>query len=318
MNKILVALLYLTSQFAFSQSPAETIPDTLDLEIETTEEELEESSWEFLFTLGLNVSHAMERNNPSGTDNKGFATNNSLDIGVNYIKENARFNMTNDFHYTIGLLKDGGNSNLPLKRTSDDLSSFHDFSISSKKNQKWNVNLIAKIFTSALKVYDGDFLKDEYQTGQIQGFFNPYDISFSPGIKFQPDDYLRISLSPYSVNLYGLTNQSIANTGFYTDSLKSNGDYIKKVTSPLGAEVNVWYDRSFKEWLELQYRVGVSSNYFTNIAKNGLLDGLFITKVKLFSDVYLMHRATLQVDFTNKPLKPHYQRTILLSFSKSF
>ncbi|MEO6134483.1 MAG: hypothetical protein ABIP35_04985, partial [Ginsengibacter sp.] len=66
------------------------------------------------------------------------------------------------------------------------------------------------------------------------------------------------------------------------------------------------------------YRLGISSDYFTNIARNGLVDGLFITKVKLIKNVYLSHRASLKGDLAGKPFKPYYTQTILLSFSKTF
>lgn len=289
---------------------------TLHEEAEIVEEEYQEPAWIGTFAIGLNIGHNLEINALSGTDKKGFSSTNSLDLGLNYYKEGASFQMTNELHYMIGLQKEGNQAGTYIQRTVDDLSTLHDFSISSKKNDKWNINLIAKVFTSALNIYDGDYLKDHNGLGQIQGFFNPYDVILAPGIKYQPNNFLRLSVSPYSVQLFGLTKQEIADTGFYTD-VDDNGNYFKKVTTPLGAEFNIWYDRKVKKWLQMQYRVGISSNYFENLAKNGLLDGLFITKVKLISDMYLMHRGTLRGDFSNKPFKPNYVQTILLSYSKS-
>ena len=68
----------------------------------------------------------------------------------------------------------------------------------------------------------------------------------------------------------------------------------------------------------MQYRLGISSDYFTDIAKNGVMDGLFITKFKIIKNVSLAHRGILKGDFFEKPFKPYYKQTILLSFSKSF
>jgi hypothetical protein len=86
----------------------------------------------------------------------------------------------------------------------------------------------------------------------------------------------------------------------------------------LGAEVNIWYDRKIKKWLDMQYRLGISSDYFNKIAKNGLMDGLFISKFKLIKNVSLSHRAILKGDISQKPFKPYYNQTILLGYSKSF
>jgi hypothetical protein len=186
------------------------------------------------------------------------------------------------------------------------------------KSNKWNFNLIAKTSTSIFTIFDGDFFKDYNNNGKTQGFLNPYDVTLSPGIKFQPNDYFRFSLSPYSINLYGLRSQQIANTGFYTQTFDTNGDYDLFVFKQLGAELNIWYDRKYKKWLDMQYRLGISSDYFTKLAKNGLMDGLFITKIKLIKNVYLSHRAILKADFTQKPFKPYYNQTVLLSFAKNF
>jgi hypothetical protein len=70
----------------------------------------------------------------------------------------------------IGVQKGGNLSGNFIQRTVDDFSTLHDFSISLNKNNKWNINLIAKISTSALKIYDGDYFKDHHALGQIQGF----------------------------------------------------------------------------------------------------------------------------------------------------
>ncbi len=68
----------------------------------------------------------------------------------------------------------------------------------------------------------------------------------------------------------------------------------------------------------MQYRLGISSDYFSNVATNGLMDGLFITKIKIIKNVYLSHRAIIKGDFASKPFKPYYTQTILLSYAKSF
>ena len=282
------------------------------------EEDAPPKPLQFVFGIGLNVGNILEFNSPSGPDKKSFSATSALDLGLNYFKEGKRFAMTNELHWTIAVQKSGLTSAAHIQRATDDLSTLHDFSYAMNKSNRWNFNLIAKTSTSIFTIFDGNFFKDFNNNGKIQGFLNPYDVTLSPGIKFQPNDYFRFSLSPYSVNLYGLRSQQIANTGFYTQTFDANSNYDLFVFKQLGAELNIWYDRKFKKWLEMQYRLGISSDYFSRLAKNGLLDGLFITKVKLIKNVYLTHRAILKADFTQKPFKPYYNQTILLSFAKTF
>ncbi len=275
-------------------------------------------SYHFTFGIGLNISNVLEFNPPSGPDKKSFSATSALDLGLDYNKEGNRFAMTNELHWNLALQKSGLTSSTHIQRVSDEFVTLHDFSYSIGKSSKWNANIIAKTSTSIFTIYDGNYFKDYNNSGKTQAFLSPYQVTLSPGIKYQPNKYFRFSLSPYSVSLYGLTSQRIANTGFYTQTFDVNNNYDLFVFKQLGAELNIWYDRKFKKWLEMQYRFGISSDYFSKTTINGLVDGLFITKFKLFKNVSLSHRATLKGDFFQKPLKPYYKQTILLSFSKSF
>lgn len=275
-------------------------------------------SYQYSFALGLNISNVLEFNAPSGPDKKSFSVTSSLDLGLNYYKEGSRFAMTNELHWTLAVQKDGISGSDRIQRVSDDFITLHDFSFTLSKNSKWNANLIVKNSTSIFTIYDGDYFKDYNNLGKIQGFLNPYQVVLSPGIKYQPNEYFRLSLSPYSVSLYGLTSQQIANTGFYTQTFDANNDYDLFVFDQLGAELNIWYDRKYKKWLEMQYRFGLSSDYLSNEDSTVLMDGLFITKVRIFKNCYITHRAILNGDLMETPFKPHYKQTILLSFSKSF
>lgn len=275
-------------------------------------------SYQYSFALGLNLSNVLEFNAPSGPDKKSFSATSTLDLGLDYFKEGNRFAMTNELHWVFAVQKSGISGSDRVQKVSDDFTTLHDFSYTLSKNSKWNVNLIVKNSTSIFTIYDGDYFKDYNNNGKTQGFLSPYQVVLSPGIKYQPNDYFRLSLSPYSVSLYGLTSQKIANTGFYTQTYDANGDYDLFVFNQLGAELNIWYDRKYKKWLEMQYRLGFSSDYFSKTDTNVLMDGMFITKVRIFKNIYLTHRAILKGDLMEIPLKPYYKQTILLSYSKSF
>ncbi len=276
------------------------------------------SNWEFNYGLGLNFSFFTETNSIDGTDKKGLSAAGSFDIAVNYKKEGGRFAMTNEFHWLIAMQKSGLNSSAHFQRITDDFKSLHDFSMTVSKKTKWNFNLIAKTSTSIFTIFNGDYFKDLNHLGKIQAFLSPYEITLSPGIKWEPDNYFRISLSPYSMGLYGLVSQQIANTGFYTQTKDANNDYARFVYKQLGAELNIWYDREIKGWVEMQYRLGISSEYLGGFGKNGLMDGLLITKFKLLKNIYLSHRAILKGDLSIAPFRPYFSQTFLLNYTKSF
>jgi hypothetical protein len=277
-----------------------------------------QKNWKCTLGIGLNVESIIEFNNPFGSDKKSLSGTTSIDAGANYSKEGSRFAMTNEVHYIFGLQKPGFTSTDHLQRVTDDINFLQDLSLAIGKTKKWNFNVIVKAATSFFTIYNGDYFKDYTSLGRSKAFLSPYDVTISPGIKWQPNKYLRVSISPYSFNLYGVKNQQVSNTGIFISDLDASGNYKKKLFKRLGAEANFWYDRQIRKWLDIQYRLGISSNYFEKIAKNGLMDGLFITRVKLVKNFYLTHRATLKADFTMSPFKPYYNQSILLSYSKTF
>lgn len=276
------------------------------------------SPFQFTVGIGLNMDNILEFNSNNGPDKKSFSATSALDLGLNYYKEGNRFAMTNELHWTLSVRKPELDKDSYFQRVTDELTTLHDFSYAMSKNNSWNFNLITKINTSVFTIYDGNYFKDYNNSGKIQAFLNPYEVTFSPGIKYQPNNFFRLSISPYSFSLYGLTDQKIANTGYYTETYNSNNDYALFVFKKLGADVNIWYDRKFKKWLTMQYRLGFSSDYYTNFLKNGLMDGLFITKFKILKNISLTHRGILKGDFSSKPFKPYYLQTIMLSFTKTF
>lgn len=275
-------------------------------------------SYQYTFGIGLNLSNILEFNSPSGPDKKAFSATSALDLGFDYYKEGNRFAMTNELHWNLSLQKSGISTTDHIQRVSDELVTLHDISYSMSKSSKWNVNLIVKNSTSIFTIYDGNYFKDYNNNGKIQGFLSPYEVVLSPGLKYQPNDYFRLSFAPYSVSLYGLTSQQIANTGYYTQTYDTNNNYDLFVFNQLGAEINIWYDRKYKKWLEMQYRLGISSDYFSKTSMAVLVEGLFITKFKIYKNISLSHRASLKGDFLESPFKPYYKQIILLGYSKSF
>lgn len=286
--------------------------------VETDLSIIKQSSWLFTASIGCSLGNLLEFNSPGGTDKKSLSATVTVDLDLNYKNEKKRFSMSNELHSIMAIQKTGFTATDYVQKVSNDINTLHDFSLALGKQRKWNVNLIVKTMLTPFTIYDGDYYKNYTGLGKIQAMLSPYDITVSPGIKWEPDNYLRLSISPYSFNLFGVQNAEIRNKGIYITDMDASGNYKAFLFKRLGAEINIWYDRQIKQWLNLQYRLGISANYFERLANSGLVDGLFITKFKLFRELYLTHRVVLQMDFSNKPLKPFYSQTILLSFTKSF
>ena len=274
--------------------------------------------WKFTTAFGINLGNVLEFNNTTGTDKKSLSLNTSLDLGLNYKKQGRKFEMTNELHYLLGIQKEGLSGGTHLQRTQDELSTLHDFSSGLDKKNRWNFNLIVKTATSLFTVYDGDYFKNFTGLGRIQAFASPYEITVAPGIKYESGKFFRISLSPYSFQLYGVKNRPISAKGIFITDTDASGNYKRSLFKRLGAEVNFWYDRKLKQWLDIQYRLSFSSDYFANFGKNGLMDGLFITKIKVIKDIYLTHRATIKSNLAVNFLKPFYSQMVLLSYARSF
>lgn len=276
-------------------------------------------TWHFTTSIGLSIGNVLEFNDPyGGPDKKNLSGSLTFDGNANYKKDGKKLAMTHELHYLFGVQKNGLTGAAYIQKIQDDLNTLHDISAAFSKNNKWNVNLIARSVTSLCGLYDGDYFANYTGTGRTKGFASPYDITVSPGIKFQPTDYLRISLSPYSFQLFGIKKPSIRNKGIYITDIDAAGNYKKFLFNRQGAEINIWYDRRVKEWLEMQYRLALTANYFENMAKNGIMDGLFITRVKIVKDFYLTHRLTLKNSLSANLLKPYLNQTILLSYIKAF
>lgn len=311
--RLLFLMAFLISFTSFAQTDTTKVVASDSTKIEAiAQEDTTTKAWEVSLNLGLNLSHTLQVNGVPNAGKQGFSTTNGIDLSLNYTKK--RVISTNEFHWQFSLYRAGIKS--PTQKTADELLSLHDLSVGLAEGNRWNINLIAKTNTGVFSTYKDGYFKDSTGGGLVQSMLNPYELILSPGVKWQPTKHIRISLSPYTFRIYGLTNQAIANTGLYTQEQRPNGiDYITQIIKQQGAELNVWYDRKIKKWLQMQYRVGVKSSYTEKILENGRIDGLFISKLKLIGNIYLTHRATLRGDLSQKPFKPVYIQVITLSYA---
>ncbi len=277
-----------------------------------------QKNYTFNYALGITLGNYLEFNNAAGNDKKTLSFTGSLDINYRYNKPNAFITMSHELHYTFGIQKESLGGGTHLQRVQDDLLTLHDLSFRIKRNSKWNINAILKFSTSLFTIYSGEYFSDVNNLGKIKSFLSPYSLSIAPGLKYDVSNALKISLSPYSFEMFGVSNNEISSKGIYITDADAAGNFKKSIIRKQGMEFNFWLDKNVKQWLEMQYRLGINSDYKGGLGKNAIMDGLFITKAKIVKNIYLTHRATLYNNLAGNLLKPYFTQTVQISYSKNF
>ncbi len=271
-------------------------------------------NWEKTLTWGANLSHTYNINQPASIPKQGLGYSNSIDIGINYVKDSSRLHATN----TINWLFTMGKADVKSRtvNTADQFLTFHDIFYKLSKKGKLSSNIIIKTETPIFTLYEESFLKDYNQLGPIKSFLNPYTVVISPGIKNEFSPKNSISLSPYSTEIFGLKSHFIADKGEYITDRRSDGHYETKKIKPNGAELNIWLNKRIKKRFDYDYKLGVLYNYISNDTQKGNLKGHFVTNYLIFKGLKISHRAKINGVFdTNKDFKPYYSQTILLSYT---
>lgn len=275
-------------------------------------------NWNVNVYLSLGLGNNLSINDPSGLPDKSSLSGDvALDVNANYQPANKRFSATNELHYLLSVQKQSLTRSAHLQIAQDNINTLHDIAWRTGKNSSWNINSIIRISTPLITQFDGNYFANHTGLGRISGLASPYELTFAPGIKYQPNQAFRFSVSPYSFRVIGVTMTDVLAKGLYITDIDALGNYKTFVFKRLGAEINLWFDKQIKESLSMQYRISISGNYFEQIAKNGMLDGLFITRFRLIKDLYLTHRLSIQYAFSNAFFKPFLNQNILLSYSKS-
>lgn len=273
----------------------------------------------FQSVVGLSIGNLLEFNNPSGTGDKvSFSLNGSLDLMYRYTNPNSVFNTSHELHWTIGVQKESLGAGSDLQRAQDDVMTLHDVSLAFTKKKKWRFNLIAKLNTSIFTVFDNNYFKDLTGNGRNLSFLSPFSLILSPGIQYQPIEPLKISVSPYSTEFYGVSSDKVAARGVYITETDASGNYKQLITKRKALEFNIWFDHRVKEWLEMQYRMSLFSDYQLGFMNNGNAEGLLITRVKILKDIYLSHRFTIVSDIFNNIANPFITQNVQISLSKTF
>jgi hypothetical protein len=284
-----------------------------------TPEVPKEHPLKFTANFGFNISHILEYNSDVDTNKakSSMAGSASVDLYLKYEKEGSRFQMSNELHWLFSLQKADLKNADRIQLVNEEFRTLHDYSFGISRNNKWSLNVITN-FTTTLFTQYGSYFKNYDSTGKTKGFLSPYSLTIAPGIKCEPIKGLKISLSPYSMNIYGVKDDEIANKGIYITDTNADHTYKRVLYKPHGAETNIWYDATVGNWLVITWRLGISYDYTSTTDHKALMDGLFITSIKLYKNIYLTHNGVLKGDLLQTQLKPYYSQTVMLSYSKAF
>jgi hypothetical protein len=309
---IQISLLSLLTFSTLAQS------DSLQVDSTKTEPEVVAPTWKKTLNIGLSLSHTLNVNPPAtSAPEEGFGSSVSIKASLNYIKDKSRFKVKNNLSWLMVLYKANGQT--PTQNVSDILLTNHDLSYSFKKGGNWSINTIFNNTASVLTLFDGNYLIDQNALGPIQSFLNPYSVTISPGIKYDTEKGLGISISPYVFKIRGVTNQAIADKDIFfknkANRILSDGHYKKSFQEQLGAGLQIWYVKNFGEWLSIDYKLIANSNYLENVFKNGTIEGQFTTNFIIYKGIGLTHTALLTGNFAQSPFKPFYNQVVVLSYT---
>ncbi len=270
--------------------------------------------WKFPITIGLSLSHTVHSaaTATGGGGKEGFVMANSFDIAANYFKKERKFRIKNKVNWSFGLTLPNLKGT-PLQKSTDNFKMINDISTAFSKNNKWAFNLAINSSTSIFTVFDGNFLSDVRGNGATRKFLNPYNISFAPGIKYEPNEIFSVSISPLSLNILGVPNDEIAQKGLHIQDTEDDGITYKKQIIEKGAQINMTYVGEFKTWWLADYRMIINSAYLEDI-KKGNLDLTLINNFKITKTVGLQHRLLFLGDFSAFPFAPFFEQMVMLSY----
>ena len=291
------------------------VKEVLAFKIDSTKKAKEAARvWKFPITIGLSLSHTVHSvaTAANGGGKEGFVIANSFDIAANYFKKGQKLRMKNKLNWSFGLTLPNLKGT-PVQKSSDNFKLFNDISTAFSKNDKWAFNLAINFGTSIFTVYDGNFLSDVRGNGAIRKFLSPYTVSFAPGIKYEPNENFSVSISPYSLNILGVSNNEIAQKGLHIQDTQLDGITYKNKVIEKGAQINMAYTGDFKTWWSADYRMVINSAYFDDL-KNGNLDLTLINNFRLSKTIGLQHRFLFLGDFGAIPFSPFFEQMVMISY----
>lgn len=284
-KKILFSIVFL-SLFAFAIQAQIDVNEGRAEKLRATEEK-EEDGWSGGMGLGLDFFQLLQINPKvgAGEDRIQFG---GLSTGfINYKKGLLDWENTGTFLFGVQRLGSGTTSidgnviSKPYQKTIDELRlvSLLTYKLSEESKWSYSTNLIA--FSQLLPTYRGNFLKDVTESGEgpISKFLSPAQISFAPGIRYEPNNVFSLSFSPASVKGIIVGDEEIASipgneeamVGLHGTEWRGPDDF-DQILFQFGSSLRAEYKNKYlNEKLLARSELILFSNYL-NEAKNVDLD----------------------------------------------
>jgi len=169
---------------------------------------------------------------------------------------------------------------------------------------KWYAALEATFQSLLLKTYNNSALKGNPGDTVFAKFLNPAIATIAPGIDYKPNSKLSLFLSPASIRMLIVADQSIANLNLHGTQLSDDGINYKKMDFQFGANFKgVYVDNYFNDRITFTSSLNLFSNYLRDPQNIKVLwqNNLGVNIFKNFSINFLLeafydHDILVQID----------------------
>ncbi len=314
-----------------SSQVAATISDSSTVLQDSIPEEKLPSPWTFGATIGLNVQYASNRLVADQPARSTFSNTNYLNLLLNY--DGTYLQNYSQFYWTF-TLQSTSIQNIKFVKYGETAYLQNQLLFRFNETSKWSLSLLSQLDTDILPTYSGGLLRDTTCSclGATRQFMSPYTLSLSPGITFKVKQIMSISLSGYSLKLFGFSEQAMADKGYQLLELNPNLDLMTsdkrhfktQLWQQTGALLyfklmhKFWKDKKQIPRLTLNYQLYVNLNYIGTFTEKSTWRGTFVTSWQLLKNINLTHNFSIRPTPLTFPQQPLYAQTLLLSYTLNF
>jgi hypothetical protein len=207
----ILSILVFAHNLAFSQAAK---PDTTK----------QDTTWKTGGGLGLDFANLLLINPKIGAGENNIGIGGNTSFYAKYRKGRARWNNAAALNFAVQKLGRGGTR--PFQKSQDEIRLTSIFSYDFTKDNPFAYAFDVLLLSQITPTYEGNFLayKDTPIRHAISRFFSPATLTASPGVTYKPDAHFTVLLSPASLKMTIVTDDSIARLGNagLTNSLHGN------------------------------------------------------------------------------------------------
>lgn len=281
MKKILLFLLmFIVTDNAFTQiSEQNAAQEKKRMDEMNTAMKMEnKEGWSGKAGIGLDLGQLININPYVGSGSDRLGLGGAINYKANYQK--GLFSWKNDFLLNLtvqrvgsGTISDSSNQKIPFEKALDMFVFNSNLAYLVNEGSPWAYSLDLGLRTQLLnsyidaaskKIYLKELNIDSYHTSLVSKLFSPALITLAPGMKYSKPKY-QFFLSPVAGQILIISDQNIANLGFYGTKLKE-GSTTEYETSKfsLGALAKASYANTYFEKLNVSSELALYSDYLDN------------------------------------------------------